>query len=78
MDTLAMILAQGKDMRRAIDVQRKAVDLQPQNGAYRLSLARMYVEVGDKKLARTELDQLAQQGSKFPRQDEVERLKSQL
>jgi predicted Zn-dependent protease len=78
MDTLAMILAQGKDMRRAIDVQRRAVDLQPQNAGYRLSLARMYVDAGDKTLARRELDRLAELGSKFPRQEEVENLKSRL
>ena len=78
MDTLAMILAENKELRRAIEVQQKAVALQPQNGAFRLSLARMYVDAGDKALARKELDQLALLGSKFPRQDEVEKLKARL
>jgi predicted Zn-dependent protease len=79
MDTLAMILAQSKkDLPRAIEIQRRTVELQPQNAAYRLSLARMYVDAGDKVLARKELDRLAELGNRFPRQDEVEKLKAQL
>jgi cellulose synthase operon protein C len=79
MDTLAMILAQRReDLPRAIEIQRKAVDLQPQNAEYRLSLARMYVQAGDKLLARKELDRLTQLGTRFPRQTEVEELKAQL
>ena len=78
MDTLATILAQRKELRRAIEIQQRAVALQPQNNTFRLSLARMYVDGGDKTLARKELDQLTQLGAKFPRQEEVEKLKSQL
>lgn len=79
MDTLTMILAEGrKDLGRAIEIQRKAVDLQPQNGVYRLSLAHMYVDAGDKALARRELDRLTELGNKFSRQPEVEKLKAQL
>jgi predicted Zn-dependent protease len=63
---------------RAIEIQRKAVELQPQDPAYRLSLARMYVDLGDKGLASRELDRLAKLGNKFPRQDEVAKLKAQL
>jgi putative PEP-CTERM system TPR-repeat lipoprotein len=79
MDTLAMILAQSrKDLPRAIEIQQKAVNLQPENPSYRLSLARMYVDAGDKAQARKELDRIAELGNKFPRQDEVQRLKTQL
>jgi len=79
MDTLAMILAQDRrDLPRAIEIQRKAVDLQPQDPAYRLSLARMYVDAGDKGLARQELDWLTELGNKFARQDEVAQLKARL
>ena len=79
MDTWAMILAQNrKDLPRAIEIQRKAVDLQPQDPAYRLSLARMYVDAGDKVPARKELDRLSELGNRFPAQDEVQRLKAQL
>jgi putative PEP-CTERM system TPR-repeat lipoprotein len=78
MDTWAMILAQGNNLQKAIEIQKKVVALQPQNGAYRLSLAHMYLDAGDKALARKELDQLAALGSRFPRQEEVEKLKSRL
>jgi putative PEP-CTERM system TPR-repeat lipoprotein len=78
LDTLAMVLRQGKNLRKAIEVQSRVVKLQPQNHAYRLSLAQMLVEAGDKALARKELDELAQLGSKFPHQDEVEALRARL
>jgi len=79
MDTLAMVLAQNsKDLPRAIEIQRQVVNLQPQDPAFRLSLARLYVNAGDKVLARQELDWLTELGNRFSRQDEVEKLKAHL
>jgi putative PEP-CTERM system TPR-repeat lipoprotein len=78
LDTWAMTLAEDNKLDKAIDVQRKAVALQPQNSGLRLTLARLYVQSGDKALARKELEQLAQLGDKFPEQREVQRLREQL
>ena len=74
MDTLSMILADTNQLPRAIEVQKKAVELLPDNAAFRLNLARMYVKAGDKANARTELDRLAKLGDKFPAQAEVAQL----
>lgn len=78
MNTLAVILAMRKDWKRAIEIQQKAVTLQPQNNAFRLSLAKMYVSAGENSLARKELEQLARLGGRFPNQQEVAALRSQL
>jgi FimV-like protein len=74
MDTLAMALAQDKQLPRALEVQRKAVQAQPDNGALRLNLAKIYLESGDKVAARGELDTLAKLGDNFPAQSEVTQL----
>ena len=80
MDTLAMVLAQrkGSDLQRAIEIQKQVVAMQPQTPEFRLSLARMYIDAGDKVMARQELDGLARLGSKFADQNEVSRLRAQL
>jgi len=48
--------------------------LAPQNNGLRLTLARIYLESGDKANARTELETLAKLGDKFGAQDEVSKL----
>jgi putative PEP-CTERM system TPR-repeat lipoprotein len=78
LDTWSTILAEQDQPDKAIELQRKAVKLQPENGAFRLNLARLYVKAGEKALARKELEQLAQLGEKFPGQKEVQQLRSQL
>ena len=71
MDTLAMLLADQKDYARAIDLQLKALELQPASAGLRLNLAKIYLKAGDNAKAKTELDTLAKLGEKFPAQAEV-------
>ena len=74
MDTLALALSQKGDHARAVEVQKKAVGLDPENQYLKLNLARIYLNAGDKTNAKIELDRLAALGSKFPMHEEVERL----
>ncbi len=74
MDTLAMVLSEKNDYAKALEWQNKAIALQPQNGLFRLNLARIHIKGGKKDLARKELDELAKLGDKFPAQPEVSSL----
>lgn len=71
MDTLAMLLAERKEFPRAIELQKKALELQPADPSLRLNLAKIYVKAGNSGQARAELDQLAKLGEKFASQAEV-------
>jgi putative PEP-CTERM system TPR-repeat lipoprotein len=64
MDTWAMVLSARGDHAKAIELQTKAVELQPTNEALRLNLARIYVASGDKQRAKGELDSLIKLGDK--------------
>lgn len=66
MDTWAMLLSAKGDHAKAIELQVKALELQPTNEALRLNLARIYVASGDKQQARKELDTLIKLGDKHP------------
>lgn len=76
MDTLASALAAENRTKEALEWQRKAVAKVPAEAAakYRLGLARILVQSGDKAGARTELEALAYLGDKFARQGEVAEL----
>ncbi len=74
MDTLAYVLALEKQPQRAVELQKKAMAQAPQNNGLRLTLAKIYLENGDKVNARAELDTLAKLGDKFGAQAEVTRL----
>lgn len=78
MDTWATLLADSGKFKEAIDLQKKALERQPANSAFRLNLAKIYIKSGDKALARTELEHLAQLGDKFPGQKEVQKLQASL
>lgn len=70
LDTLALALESDGQLPRAVQMQRRATELEPRNGDYRLRLAELLVKSGDKKGAREELTTL--QGQKdFMRQDAV-------
>ena len=71
MDTLAMLLSEKNEYGRAVELQTKALALQPQNDGFRLNLAKIYIKGGKKDLARKELDALAKLGDKFAGQAEV-------
>ena len=78
MDTLAMLLAEKGDTARAIDLQRKALQIAPQAALIQLNLAKVLIGSGQKDAARKELEALAKLGDKFPNQAEVIRLQKEL
>jgi Flp pilus assembly protein TadD len=78
LDTWAYALAAEGNTGRAIEMQKKTVALAPSNPMLRLTLARLYLQAGDKAAARSELDMLAKLGDRFARQDEVRELQSKL
>jgi predicted Zn-dependent protease len=78
LDTLAFALAAEGNVARALEVQRKALELSPAAHGLRLTLARLYLDAGDKTAARRELDALSALGAAFGQQTEVEALRSKL
>jgi putative PEP-CTERM system TPR-repeat lipoprotein len=78
MDTLAMALVLDKQLPKALELQRKAVEIAPGDMSLRFNLAKIAVQAGDKATARTELDKLAAMGTKLPFQDEVGKLMKSL
>lgn len=78
MDTLATLYAGKKNFTQAIDLQKRALTLQPEMAQLRLGLARIYIAAGEKDNARRELDTLSALGDRFPAQAEVAQLKSGL
>ncbi len=77
-DTLAMLLAERQDYKKAIELQTKAMDLQGTNLLFKLNMAKIYAKAGQKAEARQLLDELAKQGDKFGAQAEVEKLRAAL
>ena len=74
MDTLAMALAAEKRLPAALEVQKRAVILAPNDGNLRLSLAKLALQSGNKPLAEKELKRLQELGPAFAGQPEVSRL----
>ena len=74
LDTLAMVFEADKQWARAVEMQSQAVNLQPENFALRLRLAKLYLASGDKPQAGVELQRLAKAGKKFANQAEVQEL----
>ncbi|TAM34146.1 MAG: PEP-CTERM system TPR-repeat protein PrsT [Burkholderiaceae bacterium] len=71
MDTLAMVLADKGDYAKALELQNKALALQPQNNEFKLNLAKINIKAGNKDLARKELQDLGKLGDAFTAQAEV-------
>jgi putative PEP-CTERM system TPR-repeat lipoprotein len=71
MDTLAVLLSDKGDYAKAVELQTKALALQPQNALFKLNLAKIHIKGGEKDLARKELDELSKLGDKFAGQAEV-------
>lgn len=71
MDTLAFTLAAEQQLPRAIELQTQAVAAAPAAHQFRLQLAKLHLQAGDKPSALTELQALAKLGTAFPRQAEV-------
>ena len=71
MDTLAVLLSGKGNYAKAVELQTKALALQPKNALFQLNLAKIYIKGGQKDLARKELDGLKKLGDQFPAQAEV-------
>jgi cellulose synthase operon protein C len=78
LDTWAMLLAQGKQWAKALELQKQAVQLEPSQPELKLALARYQLASGDKNGARETLSVLRKLGSEFKGQSEVEGLWKQL
>ncbi|MDC6170076.1 XrtA/PEP-CTERM system TPR-repeat protein PrsT [Paucibacter sp. XJ19-41] len=78
LDTLAEIHASEGDLNKALELQKQAVALAPQQHMHRLHLARYYIKTGQKNEARGELLRLAALGDKFDQASEVKRLQAEL
>ncbi len=74
MDTLATTLAAEGDVKRALDVQKRALQIDRHDPNLRLNLARLHLKAGEKPQARAELEDLARLGEKFKSQAEVTEL----
>lgn len=71
MDTLAVLLSGKNEYAKAVEWQSKAVALEPANTLFKLNLAKIHIQGGQKELAKKELDALAKLGDKFAAQEEV-------
>ncbi|WP_088281641.1 XrtA/PEP-CTERM system TPR-repeat protein PrsT [Ideonella sp. A 288] len=71
LDTLALALAAESQLPKAIEVQKKVVELAPDSPSFRLNLAKMQLQSGDKSGAKVELEKLVKLGAKYPAQAEV-------
>ncbi|MBS0293397.1 MAG: PEP-CTERM system TPR-repeat protein PrsT [Proteobacteria bacterium] len=78
MDTWAMLLSAANQHDRAVELQKRVVQLKPQELAYKLNLAKIYIKAGQKDAAKAVLDELSAAGSRFPAQAEVEQLRKSL
>lgn len=78
LDTLAMLLSDKGDYGKAVELQNKALALQPANALFKLNLAKIQIKGGKKELARKELEELTKLGDKFPAQAEVTSLLASL
>lgn len=78
MDTWAMLLSAANQHEKAVEIQKKALQLQPQALGLKLNLAKIYAKAGQKDAARVLLDELSAAGARFPAQAEVEQLKKSL
>jgi len=73
-DTYSTVLANEKAFDKALSLQRQLVSDQPEQAAYRLNLAQILIQSGDKTGGKTELENLAKLGNKFPQQAQVQAL----
>lgn len=74
LDTWATILADENQIDKALDREKRAVELQPNYHPFRLNLAKLYIRAGKKSEAKRELDQLAAVVNPFSGKEEVQPL----
>lgn len=78
MDTLAMLLSRDGQHEKAVQMQAKALALEPGNAGLRLNAARIYLAAGDKARARAQLDAVIQLGESHPLHAESQALMKSL
>jgi putative PEP-CTERM system TPR-repeat lipoprotein len=78
LDTLASVLTADRQLAKAIEWQRKSVELAPRATDYRMRLVKLYLQAGDKGRARDELAVLAKGDASNPQLAEAQRLLSEL
>jgi putative PEP-CTERM system TPR-repeat lipoprotein len=78
LDTLAGLQSEKGNHARAVELQNKALLLQPGNPLLKLNLARIYLRGGQKEQAKKPLDELSRLGDAFPGQGEVATLRKEL
>jgi putative PEP-CTERM system TPR-repeat lipoprotein len=78
LDTLSEILSAEGKHDEAIEKQRRAVELDGNNPARRVALAKRYIAANQKEKAKIELEAVAQLGPRYPDQTEVQALLKQL
>lgn len=71
LDTLATALAADNQVKKAVEVQRRAMARNPDDPSLRLNLAKHLLKAGEKDEARFELETLQKLGTKFGGQAEV-------
>ena len=74
LDTWAMMLAAEKNFSKALEVQKRAVQLQPDTPLFKFNLVQIQIQAGDKAGAKANLQALKQMGSSFNRQAEVDKM----
>ncbi len=77
-DTLALALAAENQPAKALDLQKRVVAQSPGSPAFRLTLAKIYLQSGDKTQARVELEGLLKPGRDFPGRAEASALMKSL
>jgi Flp pilus assembly protein TadD len=78
MDTLAMLLSAGNQHARAVALQKQVVQLQPNSTLFKLNLARIQINAGDKAAAKVLLDELGALGERSGLQAEIEALRKRI
>ncbi|MFG6412434.1 XrtA/PEP-CTERM system TPR-repeat protein PrsT [Roseateles sp. DC23W] len=73
-DTYATVLANEKAFDKALSVQRQLIGDHPDQPSFKVNLAQILIQSGDKTAAKAELQDLAKLGSKLPQQKQVEAL----
>lgn len=74
LDTLALALAAEKRLPQAVEAQKKALALAPEDNNLRFNLAKLLVQSGDKTQARIELQLLEKLGKNFSEHEKVTEL----
>lgn len=74
MDTLASALAADRQLPKALEIQKQAVERAPEDGGLRLNLARLYLQAEQKGMARVELERIEKMGRAYGNQEEVAKL----